>query len=98
MKLKFILLLLFCSCSIFSQEEKIKIEFNDLTIQQCIQEIESKTDYFFYFKSEWINSNDKLKIAIESATIDEILKGNTGYKEFIESKKATILYCCFSLS
>lgn len=73
MKLKFILLLLFCSCSIFSQEEKIKIEFNDLTIQQCIQEIESKTDYFFYFKSEWVNSNNKVKIAIESASIDEIL-------------------------
>ena len=64
MKLKFILLLLFCSCSIFSQEEKIKIEFNDLTIQQCIQEIESKTNYFFYFKNEWISSNNKIKMVL----------------------------------
>jgi len=73
MKLKFILLLLFCSCSIFSQEEKIKIEFNNLTISECLLEIESKTDYFFYFKNEWLNSNSKIKIAIESASIDEVL-------------------------
>ena len=93
MKLKFILLLLFCSCSIFSQEEKIKIEFNDLTIQQCIQEIESKTNYFFYFKNEWISSNNKIKIAIESATIDEVL--TSIFKEtdinFLISGKKVIL-------
>lgn len=93
MKLKFILLLLFCSCSIFSQEEKINIEFNDLTIQQCIQEIESKTNYFFYFKNEWITSDNKINIAIKSASIDEIL--TTIFKEtdinFLISEKKIIL-------
>ena len=73
MKLKFILLLLFCSCSIFSQEEKIKINFSNLTIAECIQEIENKTDYFFYFKNEWLNPNNKINIAIDSASIDEVL-------------------------
>lgn len=73
MKLKFILLLLFCSCTVFSQEEKIKIEFNNLTIEECLREIESKTNYQFYFKNEWLNSNNKVNFTLESATLEEVL-------------------------
>ena len=73
MKLKFILLLLFCSCTVFSQEEKIKKEFNNLTIEECLREIESKTNYQFYFKNEWLNSNNKVNFTIESATLEEVL-------------------------
>ena len=73
MKFKLILLFLFCCCSVFSQDAKIKIEFNDLTIKQCLNEIEAKTDYFFYFKEDWLNSTPKIQASFEVATIEEVL-------------------------
>lgn len=42
---------------------------------------------YLNYMAEYKSSNEDFK-----QTIDEILKGNTGYKEFIESKKITILY------
>lgn len=73
MKFKLILLFLFCCCSVFSQDAKIKIEFNDLTIQQCLNEIEAKTDYFFYFKTDWLTASPKIQASFEAATVEDIL-------------------------
>lgn len=73
MKLKLLLILFLYSCALFSQEQKITLSLNDLTIEECIQQLETKTNYFFYFKKEWLNQDTKINLTFESASLDEII-------------------------
>lgn len=73
MKFKFILFFIFCYCFTFSQDAKIKIEFNNVNLQACLTEIESKTNYFFYFKKEWLEASPKIQATFEASSLEEIL-------------------------
>jgi hypothetical protein len=60
----------------FSQgitNEKVSIEYNNLTIEQVIEELEEKTDYQFYYLDNWLT--DKLiSGSYQSIELSDLLK------------------------
>ena len=77
MRTKILLLLLvvmnFIVSNVFSQTTSLSIHLKNATVEQVINEIEKKTGYSFLFNQELIDVNRKLDIAVEKASLKDIL-------------------------
>ena len=76
MKLSFVLLV----CALFnvqansySQKTKINLNIENATIQNVLEEIESKSDFMFFYKSGEINDKKIISLKVKGKKIAEIL-------------------------
>lgn len=60
--------------SVYSQNKKVSITFNDLTVENAILKIESISDYRFYFDKTWADLQNKITLTFNDSTIEEILQ------------------------
>jgi hypothetical protein len=95
-KIIFIIISLVSIQSIFSQNinEKISIDFNNISRRTAIESIEKSTNYKFYFNSKWfINDTISITKNHKESTIKNILEGifeDTNINYFI-TKNSVIL-------
>jgi hypothetical protein len=57
----------------YSQDARLSMELNDVTVQDVLDEIESQSEFFFLFNRKLVDVDRKVDVAIESEDIDEIL-------------------------
>ena len=61
------------SASVYSQQTKLRVDFNQATIKDVIDEIEKQTDLTFFFSGDVLNINQTITLKSKSMSIDEIL-------------------------
>ncbi len=61
------------SASVYSQETKLKVNFNQATIKEVIDEIEKQTDLTFFFSGDVLNINQTITLKAKSIPVDDIL-------------------------
>lgn len=66
-------------------QPKIDIYANDVSLEEFFNKIQKETDYYFFYKDDYLRVNKKLSVNFKGATIseilDEVLKGtDLGYK------------------
>lgn len=57
----------------YSQNTKITLDLNNVSVEQVFREIESKTEFRFLYKNEEISLDRKISINVEKKKIKEIL-------------------------
>lgn len=66
--------LLLCTATIGSaQTEKLTIKMNDVTIKAVLDEIESNTEYAFFYNNTEINDTKLVSVDVKNQTIPQIL-------------------------
>ena len=92
---KYLLIILFFSVHfMYSQEEKITIEFTDLNQLKVIELVEQETVYTFYYDKSWFVNPKNISKKFTDATIKEILDvifENSDLNYFIFEKNKIIL-------
>jgi hypothetical protein len=86
-------LLFFLQISGQTKENKYSFVFNQKTIQEAIQEIESKTKITFYYYDNWADLKKPITMSFSNQTIDTIIKDlveNSNLNFFIENDKCII--------
>ena len=76
MKLSFILFflgMLQVSASVFSQTPKLSFSYKDLSIKEVLNDIESKTEYRFFYNEDFINMDRKVNIEGTNMKLEDIL-------------------------
>lgn len=76
MKLSFVLLvfaLLNVQANSFSQNAKINLNIENGTIQEVLEEIESKSEFRFFYRSGEIDDNRKVSLSVKNKKISYIL-------------------------
>ena len=77
MKTAFIALLASCFFPVhaenYAQETKLTINENSITLAKLFEQIESKTDFFFFYSNDKINANTTVSVHVEGKTIFDIL-------------------------
>ena len=74
---KYLLLtiLLIFSFNFFAQDvKKISLEYKNLSIEDILNRIETKSDYFFYYDKNWFDSNKLISGNYKNVTIKSILE------------------------
>ncbi|HDZ15320.1 MAG TPA: SusC/RagA family TonB-linked outer membrane protein, partial [Pricia sp.] len=73
-------MILFCLLAIatygnpeYVQRTKISLDFKNATLQEVIDEIESKTEFRFFFSTKVVDTSRKVSIAVKSKPINRIL-------------------------
>lgn len=61
------------SASVFSQQTRLKVNFNQATIREVIAEIEKQTDLTFFYSDDVLNLNEVVTLKSESMSIEDIL-------------------------
>ena len=61
------------SASVYSQQTKLKVDFNQATIKEVIDEIEKQTDLTFFFSGDVLNISQLITLKSKSMSIDDIL-------------------------
>ncbi|WP_374174752.1 carboxypeptidase-like regulatory domain-containing protein [Flavobacterium tructae] len=71
----FTLLLLFFGFNqcIYSQDQKISINYNNINRIEVLKKIEASTNYKFYFQNEWIDNNVLISGDYSNKTIQDVL-------------------------
>ncbi len=78
LKMKFTLL--FLTATLFQVQansgysQKISLDLKQVRLVKIFEEIESKTDYNFFYKNEDINENKKLSVSVKNKKVKDILK------------------------
>jgi len=76
-----------------AQSTKLSVHLKDISILEVFKQIESQSEFVFIYKNEIIDSNQKVSVKADSATVDiilnEILK-NLGLKYEILDKQVVI--------
>ncbi|GHV47352.1 SusC/RagA family TonB-linked outer membrane protein [Bacteroidia bacterium] len=57
----------------YAQETKLTIKENNITLNKLFKQIESKTDFFFFYSNDKINANTTVSVNVEEKTIFDIL-------------------------
>ena len=57
----------------YSQEVRLSMELNDVTVQDVLDEIENQSEFFFLFNRKLVDVNRKVDVSIENQDINEIL-------------------------
>ncbi len=57
----------------YSQEARLNMDLNDVTVQNVLDEIESQSEFFFLFNRKLVDVNRKIEISIDNQDIDETL-------------------------
>ena len=71
----FTLLLLFFGFNqcIYSQDQKISINYNNINRIEVLKKIEASTNYKFYFQKEWIDNNVLISGDYSNKAIQDVL-------------------------
>ena len=62
------------AASVYSQGEKLSIDFTQTTVREILKEIEQKTDYSFLFKDEVLQLDKRVTIQTGETTIESVLQ------------------------
>jgi TonB-linked SusC/RagA family outer membrane protein len=77
MKITIVLLVVLTSLlgaiNVSSQSVKISLNLKNSTVEQVLNEIENKSDYYFLFNQKLVDVNRKVDMVVEDRTIHEIL-------------------------
>ncbi|WP_026814763.1 TonB-dependent receptor [Arenibacter certesii] len=60
--------------STYSQQTKISLDMETATIEDVIDDIESKTEFKFIFNTKTVDLNKRVKINVKQASVEEVLK------------------------
>ncbi len=77
MKFTIFFLLIFVSqlsASLYSQQTKLKVDFNQATIKEVIDEIEKQTGLTFFFSGDVLDIDQLITLKTKSMSIDDILE------------------------
>ncbi|MCG6187341.1 TonB-dependent receptor [Maribellus maritimus] len=76
MKLTFLLLLIGLmqvSASVYSQSTRFSFDLSDTKVVDVLKEIESKSEFRFFYQNEQIDVERKVNISVSDKTVEEIL-------------------------
>ena len=62
------------AANVYSQNEKLSIDFTQTTVREILREIEQKTDYSFLFKDEAMQLDKKITVQTGETTVEGILQ------------------------
>lgn len=78
--------------SAYSQDISLKI--NNVTVKEAMERVKKDTGYSFVFSSKDVNTNQRVTVSVNDATIEEvikqILKGQKGLDYEIQGKKIVL--------
>ena len=79
MKITFVLLIAgvlqsFAATS-YSQSARISLDLKNVTIEEVLNEIEAKSDFYFFFNQKLIDVNRKVDVTADNLPIADILNG-----------------------
>mgnify|MGYP006283617883 CR=1 FL=1 len=57
----------------YSQNTHLTINVNDITIEEILDEIEKKSDFYFLFNQKLVDVNRKVNLHVENKKLDDIL-------------------------
>ncbi|MHA7109148.1 TonB-dependent receptor [Sunxiuqinia elliptica] len=58
----------------YSQNSRLSLEMNNVSIKDILNEIENQTDYFFMYEASKVDVNKKAQISVNNRTIEETLE------------------------
>jgi TonB-linked SusC/RagA family outer membrane protein len=61
------------SIEIFAQLTKVSLDLKDVRIEDVLNEIEKKSDYYFFFNQKLIDVNRRVDIKVDTMTIETVL-------------------------
>ena len=77
MKLTFLLFFIgimsLSAASIYSQEKKITLNLEKVSVVDVFREIESQSEFVFIYKNEAVSQKNKVSIRVSGATVDKVL-------------------------
>lgn len=77
MKLTFLLFFIgimsLSAASIYSQEKKITLNLEKVSVFDVFREIESQSEFVFIYKNEAVSQKNKVSIRVSGATVDKVL-------------------------
>ncbi len=81
MKLTIILMVMAClhvSANTYSQDTRVSLKLNDVSVQQLFNTIEKKTSYRFVFSNDVIPRNFRVSIEVQNTAVSEVLSHALG--------------------
>ncbi len=71
--------------SLYSQSAKVSLDMRNATIEEVLQTIEEKSEFYFLYNSKLIDVDRKVNISVESQSIESVLRKlfgatDVGYK------------------
>jgi hypothetical protein len=76
MKFSFVIIcanLLTMSATVYSQATRFSLSLQDVSIERLFQEIERQSDFTFLYKTDLIDTQRKVNLQVQDATIEHIL-------------------------
>ncbi len=61
------------SASVYSQQTRLEVNFNQATIKEVIAEIEKQTDLTFFYSDDVLNLNEVVTLRSKSMSVEDIL-------------------------
>ncbi|MBN2485151.1 MAG: TonB-dependent receptor [Bacteroidales bacterium] len=73
-----VILSLFCTISLsaamsYSQETKLNIDITNASVSDLLNEIGSKSDFSFWYKTSEVKNSEKINLKVTNQTVDKIL-------------------------
>jgi hypothetical protein len=72
--LAFLLGLMSLSASTYSQNKKLTLDLEGVTLIDLFKQIESQSEFVFIYKNETIDLNKKFDVKVEETTVDKLLE------------------------
>ena len=60
--------------TLYSQSARISLEMNDATVEQVLEEIEAKSEFYFLYNNKLINVDRRVSVDVDASNIDSVLK------------------------
>ncbi len=60
--------------STYSQQTKISLDMETATVEAVMEEIETKTEFKFFFNTKTVDLKKRVKINVKQASVEEVLK------------------------
>ena len=76
MKFTTLLMLLFAvqlSANVYSQQTRLKVDFNQATLKEVIEKIETQTNLTFFYSSDVLNINQTVTLTSKSMSLEDVL-------------------------
>jgi len=65
--------LLRVSANVYSQQTKLSMDLDNVTLKEAFREIEDRSNYVFFYNAEQIQLDQRVNLNVENKNIDEIL-------------------------
>jgi len=82
------------SASVYSQQTKLSLNFNDVTIREVLKQIEEQSSFKFLLQDERLNIDRKVNIHVNGETVENILDeifGRQGINYIVTEKNLIII-------